>query len=503
MTSAVTLPGVQQIVPTPDPVTGMVDCDWTNGYTITTSDPTDPSKWLSGIYLAKLTGTSSGKQSYIIFVVREDTRASDILMQKPVNTSEAYNAYGGKSLYDFNSSNNSEAVKVSFNRPYDNGWGTGLFLSYEFDGIAFLEEEGDDVTYSTSIDTHENAQNLLLYKVFLTIGHDEYWSWQMRQNVQSARDSGVSLGFMGANDVYWRIRLEPSVATGATDRVVVCYKDNNLSSDPDTTDPATYYLVTNLWREGYMSAPALPENALMGEMSIGDEPVNGDVLISGLSPSWVFANTGLNVGDSLAGLLGYEVDGLAVDANTPVNTQLVTHSPYVFNGKTEYGDMTVYTSASGSTVFDFGSLQWAWGLSSISPWGPSTSLVNAAAQQITRNVINQLISTSSINGSTPSPTSTSSTGTVFQITSPTNGATVSGSVTVTVSTNLPTSSDWWNELQVDGVSIGLNDAGHYQQIPWDSTTVSNGSHTLTVLAHQESTGTVTASASISVTISNP
>ncbi len=423
-------------------------------------------------------------------------------MQEPAITSEAYNAYGSKSLYDFNSSNNSEAVKVSFNRPYDNGWGTGNFLSYEFDGIAFLEEDGDDVTYSTSIDTHENAQSLLLHKVFLTIGHDEYWSWQMRQNVQSARDSGVSLGFMGANDVYWRIRLEPSVATGATDRVVVCYKDKNLSSDPNTANPATYYLVTNMWREGYMSAPALPEDALLGEMYNGFEPVNGNVLISGLSPSWVFANTGLNNGNMLAGLLGYEVDEMVADATTPVNTQLVTHSPYTLNGATYYGDMTVYSSASGSTVFDFGSIEWEWGLSDISPGGSSTSLVNAVAQQITRNVINQLISTSSINGSTPTPTSTSSTGTTFQITSPVSGATISGSATITISTNLSTSNDWWNELQVDGVSTGLNDAGHYQQIIWNSTTVPNGQHTLTVLAHQESTGTITASTSISVTVSN-
>ncbi len=104
MTTAVTRTGIQQVVPAPDPVTGLVDCNWTSPYTITTQDPSDSSKWLSGIYLAKLTGTSSGKQSYIIFVVREDSRASNILVQEPASTSEAYNAYGGKSLYTYNSS---------------------------------------------------------------------------------------------------------------------------------------------------------------------------------------------------------------------------------------------------------------------------------------------------------------------------------------------------------------------------------------------------------------
>jgi len=190
----------------------------------------------------------------------------------------------------------------------------------------------------------------------------------------------------------------------------------------------------------------------------------------------------LSVGNTLSGLLGYEVDEMFADSTTPANTQLVAHSPYVLNGATEYGDMSVYTSVSGSTIFAFGTLQWVWGLSNVSPWGPSSSRANTAAQQITRNVIKQLISTSSISRPTPTPTSTA--GANFQITSPANGLSVSGSVTVKVSTNLSTTDDWWNELQVDGVSSGLNDAGHYQQIIWNSTTVSNGQHTLTVLAHQ-------------------
>jgi hypothetical protein len=405
MTAPVTLAGVQQSVPAPDPTTGIVDCNWTAPYTITTTDPSDPSKWLSGVYLVKLTGTTSGKQSYIIFVVREDSRPSDILVQQPVTTSQAYNAYGGTSLYTSNSTNFVHAVNVSFNRPYDHGWGTGLFLSYEFDGFAFLEEEGYDVTYSTSIDTHESASNLLLHKVFLTVGHDEYWSWEMRQNVQHARDSGVSLGFMSANESFWKIRFQASTATGDADRVVVCYKDDEANSDPDASDPATYYLVTVLWREPYLSWPGSPEDGLIGEMSNLDDGVNSDVIISSLSPSWVFANTGLLVGSRLPGLLGYEVDQRYDDASSPPDVQVVTHSPYVSNGSTHYGDMTVYTTTSGSTVYAFGTIQWTWGLTDIStPWGPSSPLLNGGAQQITRNVLNQLVSTSSITSASPTPT---------------------------------------------------------------------------------------------------
>lgn len=40
--------GTRQIVPTPDPITGLVDCDWINPFTLVTED-----NWTSGVYLAK------------------------------------------------------------------------------------------------------------------------------------------------------------------------------------------------------------------------------------------------------------------------------------------------------------------------------------------------------------------------------------------------------------------------------------------------------------------
>src|SRR5262249_31398354 len=161
---------------------------------------------------------------YIIFVVREDNRSSDLFYQLPVSTYAAYNAWGGKSLYKYNSTNGVPAVKVSFNRPYDDGRGTGRFLKYGFRMLAFIEQQGYDVAYSTSVDSHESAASLLAHKVFLSVGHDGYWSYHMRTNVERARDLGASLGFFSGNGCYWQIRFEPSPATGAADRVVVAYK---------------------------------------------------------------------------------------------------------------------------------------------------------------------------------------------------------------------------------------------------------------------------------------
>ncbi len=94
MTQPVTLPGTIQTIPSPDPTTGMVECNWINPYVLTINNPSDPTDWPSGFYLVKLTGGTSGKQSYIIFVVRDDSRSSDLVYQSSVTTWAAYNAWG-------------------------------------------------------------------------------------------------------------------------------------------------------------------------------------------------------------------------------------------------------------------------------------------------------------------------------------------------------------------------------------------------------------------------
>src|SRR5262249_26470213 len=158
-----------------------------------------------------------------------------------------------------------------------------------------LEKEGYDVVYSTNLDTHERPAELMLHKGFLSVGHDEYWSWEMRQSVQAARDAGVNLGFFSANTSYWQIRFEPSAVTGDSDRTVVCYK---ALSDPMAKNPSTYYLVTVAWRDPHVTLPATPEDGLIGIMSNPNEPVDGDITIADAS-HWVFANTGLSNGDTL------------------------------------------------------------------------------------------------------------------------------------------------------------------------------------------------------------
>src|SRR5579884_901916 len=187
ITSLGSFPGVHQAVPTPDPVTGMISCsNWTKTTTLTI-----PSDWVTGVYLAKLT-SSTGKSSFIFFVVRDDGGHEAIDFQTSVTTYEAYNVWGGTSLYNNNTNGKiypyTHATKVSFDRPFNSGDsnGAGHYFFWEYKFVYWAESQGFDLTYTTDVDTDTNVNPLTNHKAFLSVGHDEYWSAGMRQNVQNA-----------------------------------------------------------------------------------------------------------------------------------------------------------------------------------------------------------------------------------------------------------------------------------------------------------------------------
>jgi uncharacterized repeat protein (TIGR01451 family) len=387
MVSAITLAGINQPMPTPDPSTKLVECNWSNPYVLMI-----PNTWVSGVYLVKLTGLTSGKQSYIVFVVRENSRSSAILFQTAVTTYQAYNNWpgpnsNGHSLYTFNSANGVAAYKVSFNRPYYQDpdltyiadVGSMYYLRWEYNMVRWMEMSGYDVTYCTNLDLQEIPNLLLSHKAFLSVGHDEYWSWQMRSAVIAARDAGVGIGFFAADVCYWQVRLEASTINGAADRNVVAYKEH---ANLDPVGSTSCYLTT-LWRQN----PCVPSEQSFIGVEYLEDGVNADMVI--VNPShWSLVGTGLSNGSRLPGLVGYEADGNG-DNNSPAGTAVIAQSP-IPNGLNS--QMVSYTASSGATVFATGTIQWSWGLDD---WGvPSqrTSRLSPAAQQITRNVLARLTS---------------------------------------------------------------------------------------------------------------
>jgi hypothetical protein len=377
MQAQVALRGAAQAPFTTNPQTGMVECHWASAYRLTLPhDGNSFTNWPSGVYLVKLTGNDSKKQSYIHFVVRDDWREKDHLFQCSVTTYQAYNGWGGKSLYQFNSTNNIAATSVSFNRPYDNN-GAGQFFNYEYAMLRFLEREGYEVSYCTNIDVHTNQRQLSLHKNFLSIGHDEYWSWDMRAHVERARDSGVNLSFFSANTCYWQIRMEPSPVTHAANRTMVCYKSAAL--DPVATQRQYQHLTTVRWREAPVNRP---ENMLLGVM-FDHFPVQNQPIVISNSGHWVFERTGLKDGSVLPGLLGYEADRIF----TPGPANLVTLATSPVPGSSFPSHMTIYKTAYRSSVFAVGTIQWSWGVDDYNAVARGVK-VSPAAQQITRNVLN-------------------------------------------------------------------------------------------------------------------
>jgi hypothetical protein len=415
LTTVNNLPGVLQTTPAPDRITGLIECHWSNSYTLTV-----PQTWTSGVFLARLTGKSSGKQSFIIFVVRDDVRTSDLLFESSVTTFQAYNFWpggnNGKSLYDW--APGGRAWKVSFNRPYVLGYsftpgtaegaatgvGAGEYITnvqpgpstgypisaagWEYNMVRWLERNGYDVTYATNIDVHENPNLLLNHKGFLSVGHNEYWSMPMRLNVQSALSKGVNAAFFSGNTLYWQVRLEAGF-DGTADRTITCYKDDAQAHDPlYSSNPS---LATVRWRDAPVN---MPEAALLGVEYVED-PWDGDIVISDAS-HWLLNGSGLKNGDHLSGINGYEVDAFVPDVS-PGSTSIIASSPVA---PYTSGDPACDTNCSSNTtwyntgkgsVFSSGSIQWSWGLDDYNAPALRPAVSNAAAQQITRNVLASFI----------------------------------------------------------------------------------------------------------------
>lgn len=402
--------GVVQPITVPDPETGLVDCDWRSPVTFAVE-----ADWRSGVYLAKLEESAGQRQSYVIFVVRDDDDGAEVVFELPVNTYQAYNFWGGRSAYAWGSGDGlpwgstpgRAAVNISFNRPYaastdpaaSFGVGAGEFLcnvqpvnegypissaGWDYNLVRWLEREGYRVSYITNTDTHNSPALFDRRRLFISGAHDEYWSWQGRANLERALSRGTNLFFSGANEIYWQVRSEKD-RRGRADRVLAIYKESAGQRDPVLLDqdPSNDHLATTQWR---LPPVSRPEDKLIGVMYFMD-PVDGDIVVADAN-HWAFANTGLVNGSKLEGLLGYEVDGLG--ENTPHGLRVLAASPaksLLDPTRTVTSNMTAYVAASGAEVFATGSIQWSWGLDDFNAPDLRSSRLSPATVQITGNVL--------------------------------------------------------------------------------------------------------------------
>lgn len=328
------------------------------------------------------------RASHIYFIVRDDEGRSDILFQTADTTWQAYNRYGGHCTYGRldreqprQHGGDPRAYKVSYNRPFDTRHyrAVNMVFNGEYPFVRWLESNGYDVSYFTGVDSDRRGEEILKHRLFLSVGHDEYWSGDQRKHVEAARDAGVHLAFFSGNEVFWKTRWEAS-KDGACDghRTLVTYKEthDNAKIDPD---PDVW---TGTWRDSRPFNPEgpQPENALTGTIFTVNAWRNDPLVVPAEYAHLRFwRNTEvaeLKPGESavlLKGLLGHEWDedldngfrppGLFRLSETTIhNVPYVQDCGSVFDSGTATHHLTMYRHASGAIVFGAGTVQWGWGL---------------------------------------------------------------------------------------------------------------------------------------------
>ncbi|HMG27957.1 MAG TPA: N,N-dimethylformamidase beta subunit family domain-containing protein, partial [Acidimicrobiia bacterium] len=365
------VPGTRQAPAKVTPGVNLVEAPWTPSLVVSVDK-----SWPPGCYLLKLVAPAEGVQRWIPLTVRDDASHSAFYMMNAVSEWQAYNEWGGYSLYygrgRAGRTFDDRGRIVSYDRPYDQTGGAGDFVGLEFPLVQLLEGRGYDVSYTTSVDFHRHPELVLQHRALLSPGHDEYWSKPMRDGAEAARDGGVNLAFFGANAAYRQIRFEPSAL--GPERHQVCYK--SAREDPMRASDAS--LVTVNWRDAPVNRP---EDAMIGQQ-YECNPVSADMVITDPG-AWVFEGTGVTAGQTLPGAIGPEYDRYVGTPEAPKNVQILAHSPVTCHGKASFSDMTYYTAPSGAGVFASGSIWW---ITKATPPGPA-SPYDAVAAAVTDNVL--------------------------------------------------------------------------------------------------------------------
>ena len=351
--------GAVQAPPTVVAPTNTVECHWAPSLTIRV-DPT----WPPGAYLLKLVGPT-GQQQFVPLCVRDDQSTAAVVLLHCVTTWQAYNRWGGYSLYYGNTGGKltfthapgggnyqDRARIVSFDRPYDWDWASGAadFVGNELPVVFHAEKLGLDVTNWTDIDLHARGDLLTRHRALVSLGHDEYWSYEMRAAARAALDAGVNLAFLGANACYRQIRLD-ATAIGPH-RHQVCYK--SAAEDPFTGHDNAR--VTVNWPQPPVNRP---ESSLIGDM-YQDIGAVADLVVTDAS-AWLFAGTGLTSGQHLAKVVVGEFDRYVPGGAGPANCDVLAHS-LVANRGGNYSDITWYTVPGGGGVFASGNASWVGNL---------------------------------------------------------------------------------------------------------------------------------------------
>jgi hypothetical protein len=343
----------------PDPDIGpqrLRECQWEPAVTFDI-----PADWVSGVYVGKLTAEREGLQSYVIFIVRDD-RQCDFLFQCSDSTWQAYNRWPDRfALYNDGSKNNwytGPDVCVSWDRPYAKSshindlpgtQGSGEFLLWEFPLAHWMEKEGYDVSYISNLDTHADGMKLMRAKAFLSVGHDEYWSREMYDNMLAAVSGGMNAAFFSGNTCWGLVPFMPSSAG----------VPNRIFSRIGQFGPLEPMAVKRYPETGRFTQFAPTEANLIGARNIYPYCGVQDWICSD-EKHWIYADTGMKNGDSIPNLVGWEWHGNPADIP---GLSVVAKGVMTYHKDQENYTATMYPGPKDNWVFNASTIWWSDGLS--------------------------------------------------------------------------------------------------------------------------------------------
>jgi hypothetical protein len=351
-----------------------------------------PADFASGVYIAMLieldkdggttplsvlnTGTSYTPTAKLLFVVKNANPGYDsqMLYKLPYFTYQAYNFCGGSSVYQ-----SDPGTAVTLHRP---GGGTGAqpwdsltgeaslfneqygnwdpfddyladpvkgsprqtFEHWDAKFISFLEGQGYRVDYCTDMDIHldDDLRLLSKYSLVLSVGHDEYYTDNMRNNLETYVAAGGNIAFFSGNTCYWHLYF-PKNDLLTINRDFEWGNPNNFANGHPTR-PENSLTGVSYWNAGERDSVGAPgTNDSINLQRVGYTVQHTDL--------WPFEDTALNEGDTFGaneGLLGYECDGATFDstADKPYTPNFSQNTPlsFVILG---FADTSVFNEAAG------------------------------------------------------------------------------------------------------------------------------------------------------------
>ncbi len=282
-----------------------------------------------GQYLVKL--VSPGRVSTFVPLLIRGSNKSEVTFISSVLTWQAYNQWGGTSLYKgSDGKRESRATNVSFNRPYD-GDGSGQFRYMEQPLVQMMEQIGLDINYLTDVDL--NKSSAIDSASIIFGGHSEFWTEPMREVVEKSINTGTNLLIFGGNTAYAKTNLNGR-------------RMSNRIPYREISKPESEFIGSQFFALG----------------------INKDLEVQS-GDTWPFKSLGAEA--KIKGIYGYEAD-TAMGTVGP-GVEVLARASISPTEKGFVAMSTYYSAPSGAGVLNLGTNAWVCALANRCPWGHSFS----------------------------------------------------------------------------------------------------------------------------------